>query len=217
MNVQNTKTYLGIFIGLFSLYAPVASAFSVSIDPTQQADNCGTETHFTISDIPSGYKVYDFSPRGQLPNLGGDDPYWFSQWSTDTDQTGPFGPVMGAAVAPDCASNDIPDPERQDWILNIYGGWTFALISDEDIVSGDCGATAQLDECQSVFAESHIVNISPVSSGGEFSFFDPGDVSASTISGVQETGAKLWPLFAFVGIPTAFTIGAYVVSFIAAI
>lgn len=42
----------------------------------------------------------------------------------------------------------------------------------------------------------------------------PGDLLASVTSGVQDTGASLWPLFSFVGIGLAFVIAGYVVSFI---
>jgi hypothetical protein len=42
----------------------------------------------------------------------------------------------------------------------------------------------------------------------------PADLVASVTTGVQDTGASLWPLFAFVGISLAFTIGGYVISFI---
>lgn len=41
-----------------------------------------------------------------------------------------------------------------------------------------------------------------------------GDLLASVTTGVQDTGASLWPLLVFVGIPLAFVIGAKVVSFI---
>lgn len=41
-----------------------------------------------------------------------------------------------------------------------------------------------------------------------------GDLLASVTSGVQDTGAALWPLFTFVGISLAFVIAGYVVSFI---
>jgi len=37
---------------------------------------------------------------------------------------------------------------------------------------------------------------------------------ASVTSGVQITGAELWPLFTLVGIPLAFLIAGFVVSFI---
>lgn len=42
----------------------------------------------------------------------------------------------------------------------------------------------------------------------------PADVLASVTNGVQTTGANLWPLLVFVGIPLAFTIGGLVVAFI---
>ncbi len=42
----------------------------------------------------------------------------------------------------------------------------------------------------------------------------PGDLIASVTTGVQDTGAALWPLFAFVGVGLAFVIGGYVISFI---
>ena len=42
----------------------------------------------------------------------------------------------------------------------------------------------------------------------------PADLLASVASGVQTTGASLWPLIALVGIPLAFVIGSMVVSFI---
>ncbi len=42
----------------------------------------------------------------------------------------------------------------------------------------------------------------------------PGDLLASVTTGVQDTGASLWPLFSFVGIGLAFVIAGYVVSFI---
>ncbi len=42
----------------------------------------------------------------------------------------------------------------------------------------------------------------------------PADLLASVTSGVQDTGASLWPLFTFVGIGVAFVIAGYVVSFI---
>lgn len=42
----------------------------------------------------------------------------------------------------------------------------------------------------------------------------PNDLLASVTTGVQDTGASLWPLFSFVGIGLAFVIAGYVVSFI---
>lgn len=42
----------------------------------------------------------------------------------------------------------------------------------------------------------------------------PGDLLASVTTGVQDTGASLWPLFSFVGIGLAFVIAGYVISFI---
>jgi len=42
----------------------------------------------------------------------------------------------------------------------------------------------------------------------------PGELLASVTTGVQDTGASLWPLFSFVGIGLAFVIAGYVVSFI---
>lgn len=42
----------------------------------------------------------------------------------------------------------------------------------------------------------------------------PAQLLASVTSGVQDTGAMLWPLFSFVGIGVAFVIAGYVVSFI---
>lgn len=42
----------------------------------------------------------------------------------------------------------------------------------------------------------------------------PADLLASVTTGVQDTGASLWPLFAFVGIGIAFVIAGYVISFI---
>jgi hypothetical protein len=42
----------------------------------------------------------------------------------------------------------------------------------------------------------------------------PAQLLASVTSGVQDTGASLWPLFTFVGIGVAFVIAGYVVSFI---
>ena len=42
----------------------------------------------------------------------------------------------------------------------------------------------------------------------------PADLLASVTTGVQDTGASLWPLFAFVGIGIAFDIAGYVISFI---
>lgn len=42
----------------------------------------------------------------------------------------------------------------------------------------------------------------------------PGDLLASVTSGVQDTGVALWPLFVFVGVPIAFVIARYVLSFI---
>lgn len=40
------------------------------------------------------------------------------------------------------------------------------------------------------------------------------ELLASVTTGVQDTGASLWPLFSFVGIGLAFVIAGYVVSFI---
>lgn len=42
----------------------------------------------------------------------------------------------------------------------------------------------------------------------------PASLVASVTDGVQTTGAALWPFLAFVGIPIAFVIGRYLVSFI---
>lgn len=42
----------------------------------------------------------------------------------------------------------------------------------------------------------------------------PSQLLASVTTGVQDTGASLWPLFSFVGISLAFVIAGYVVSFI---
>lgn len=42
----------------------------------------------------------------------------------------------------------------------------------------------------------------------------PQDLIASVTTGVQDTGASLWPLFAFVGVGLAFVIGGYVITFI---
>lgn len=42
----------------------------------------------------------------------------------------------------------------------------------------------------------------------------PGQLLANVTTGVQDTGASLWPLFSFVGIGLAFVIAGYVVSFI---
>jgi hypothetical protein len=42
----------------------------------------------------------------------------------------------------------------------------------------------------------------------------PADLLASVTSGVQYTGVALWPLFVFVGVPVAFVIAGYVLSFI---
>ncbi len=42
----------------------------------------------------------------------------------------------------------------------------------------------------------------------------PTELLASVTTGVQDTGASLWPLFSFVGIGLAFVIAGYVVSFI---
>lgn len=42
----------------------------------------------------------------------------------------------------------------------------------------------------------------------------PADLLASVTSGVQTTGASLWPLIVLVGIPLAFVVGAMVISFI---
>lgn len=42
----------------------------------------------------------------------------------------------------------------------------------------------------------------------------PSALLASVTTGVQDTGASLWPLFSFVGIGLAFVIAKYVVSFI---
>jgi hypothetical protein len=42
----------------------------------------------------------------------------------------------------------------------------------------------------------------------------PNDLLASVTTGVQDTGASLWPLFSFVGIGLAFVIAGYVISFI---
>lgn len=42
----------------------------------------------------------------------------------------------------------------------------------------------------------------------------PQDLLASVATGVQDTGASLWPLFVFLGVPLAFVIGRYVVSLI---
>ncbi len=42
----------------------------------------------------------------------------------------------------------------------------------------------------------------------------PTDLLASVTTGVQDTGVSLWPLFVFVGVPIAFVIARYVLSFI---
>lgn len=42
----------------------------------------------------------------------------------------------------------------------------------------------------------------------------PQDLLASVTTGVQDTGASLWPLFVFLGIPLAFVIGRYVITMI---
>jgi len=42
----------------------------------------------------------------------------------------------------------------------------------------------------------------------------PADLVASVATSVQTTGADIWPLLAFVGIPLAFVIGGFVVSLI---
>jgi len=42
----------------------------------------------------------------------------------------------------------------------------------------------------------------------------PAELLASVTTGVQTTGASLWPLFTFVGISVAFVIAGFVVSFI---
>jgi len=42
----------------------------------------------------------------------------------------------------------------------------------------------------------------------------PAELVASVAESVQTTGADIWPLLAFVGIPLAFVIGGYVVSLI---
>lgn len=44
----------------------------------------------------------------------------------------------------------------------------------------------------------------------------PADLLASVTSGVQDTGVALWPLFVFVGVPLAFVIARYVLTFIKA-
>ena len=41
-----------------------------------------------------------------------------------------------------------------------------------------------------------------------------GDLLASVTTGVQDTGAQIWPLFAFVGISLAFVIAGFVISLI---
>lgn len=40
------------------------------------------------------------------------------------------------------------------------------------------------------------------------------DLLASVTTGVQDTGASLWPLFVFLGVPIAFVIARYVYSLI---
>jgi len=42
----------------------------------------------------------------------------------------------------------------------------------------------------------------------------PADLMASVTTGVQDTGASLWPLLAFVGISLAFSIAGFVISLI---
>lgn len=42
----------------------------------------------------------------------------------------------------------------------------------------------------------------------------PAQLLGSVTTGVQDTGASLWPLFSFVGIGLAFVIAGYVISFI---
>lgn len=44
----------------------------------------------------------------------------------------------------------------------------------------------------------------------------PADIIASVTTGVQDTGAALWPFLVFVGVGLAFVIGGYLVSFIRA-
>lgn len=40
------------------------------------------------------------------------------------------------------------------------------------------------------------------------------DILASVTTGVQDTGASLWPLLVFAGIPMAFVIAGYVIGFV---
>jgi hypothetical protein len=42
----------------------------------------------------------------------------------------------------------------------------------------------------------------------------PADLLASVTTGVQTTGTDIWPLIVLVGIPLAFVVGTFIVSFI---
>ena len=42
----------------------------------------------------------------------------------------------------------------------------------------------------------------------------PASLLASVTSGVQTTGTDLWPLAVLVGVPLAFVVGGYAISFI---
>lgn len=42
----------------------------------------------------------------------------------------------------------------------------------------------------------------------------PADLLASVTTGVQTTGADIWPLIVLAGIPIAFVVGGFIVSFV---
>lgn len=105
-----------------------------------------------------------------------------------------------------------------------YTYWyEFANAADVETYCGvPLGAPGDRDTCAAnAVTISHFdtYTINPPNSGNIFG--DNGILGTSTsalmasvITGVQDTGANLWPLFAFVGVPLAVVIGLLVVQFI---
>lgn len=203
--MKNAIVTLGVF-GVFLGLAPAALAYSITTDPPA-GDITGTSVtvHIsgdftTINDFYTGNPIsgpgFCIGMYGFLTNPGGETDVQspiFDFDSGDAEYTF-SGLVPGGQYYVYGVSNTVTD---------CNSGTNFFLPLDPD-------ATPETNPNPVDFT----VLEAPENNFDFFGSSSPLQVLGSVTEGVQTTGAKMWPLFAVIGIPVAFSIAGYVASLV---
>lgn len=205
--MKNAYVTLGVFGILLGMASP-ALAYSITTDPPA-GDT--TETTVTVHITGDFSTINDFYTGSPISGPG----FCIGLYG--------FGSNPGGETDVQSTIFDFDGGDAEYTFSGLVPGGQYYVYGTSNL-SSDCNSGSNfflpLDPDSTPETDPNPIDFTILAAAeNNFDFFGsttPADLMGDVTSGVQTTGTKLWPVLAIAGVPVAFTIAGYAISFIIA-